>query len=499
MSHPLLLVELELLLLALVLVRIHPGLVERVRRWFDNGPALPWYAIAGIALAAHLVAWPVLRPALPGLPEEFSNLLAADTLSQGRLSNPPHPLRTHFEAPFVSQSPTYGSTLPPGDGFLFALGQLAGNPVAGAWIGTALFCGALCWALAGWMPASCATAASLLAILRLGVFSPWANTFQGGALAALAGCLLWGAAGRLRERARPSDCIVMVAGLAVLMLTRPYEAIWLGAAAIAVVALSKRLTIGILAPVTFCFPAGLMLAFFKGWLPPAEANAGALEKLGTFWMLLVGPALTIPLAVFAFASSRGRFAYGLPGLGAALVFAGVMISPGPGSPAAWAPLTASLFVALLDGCRLLLEQRPRLAVACLLASAAVVPARAAVWLGWLEFETFPPGKAVPWHAAELHPLRRRAGVIRELRRVGGNHVVLVRYNQGHPNWEEYVYNGANIDAGDIIWARELPDPLANVSLVQAYAGRRIWLWRVDESDVIEPHPLGSFQGQPPQR
>ncbi len=499
MSHPPLLIEFELLLLALVLVRIHPALVERVRRWFDKGPALPWYSIAGIALAAHLLAWPVLRPAMPGLPEEFSNLLAADTLAQGRLSNPPHPLQAHFEAPFVSHSPTYGSALPPGDGFVFALGQAAGNPILGAWMATALFCGALHWALAGWMPAPCATAAALLAILRFGIFSPWANTFQGGALAALAGCLLWGAAGRLREHARPFDTAVMVAGLVLLMVTRPYEAIWLGAAAVSVVAFSKRPTISILAPVTLPFSLGLMLASFKGWLPPEEANAGALEKVGTFWMLLVGPALTIPLVIYVLASSRGRFAFGLPGLGAALVFAGVLISPGPGSPAAWAPLTASLFLVLMEGCRLLLEQRPRIAVACLLASAAVVPARAAVWLGWLEIEAFPPGKAVPWYAAELHPLRRRAGVLRELRKLGGNHVVLVRYNQGHPPWEEYVYNGANVDAGDVIWARELPDPLANVSLVQAYTGRRIWLWRVDESDVVEPYPRGGFSAMPPRR
>lgn len=69
--------------------------------------------------------------------------------------------------------------------------------------------------------------------------------------------------------------------------------------------------------------------------------------------------------------------------------------------------------------------------------------------------------------------------------------MLVRYTPRHPAWEEYVYNGANIDAADVIWARELPDPMANVSLIQAYRGRRIWLWRVDESDVIEPHPLSA--------
>lgn len=151
---------------------------------------------------------------------------------------------------------------------------MTGSPIGGVWIATGLFCGQPCLVLAGWMPSSWATAGALLAILRLGIFSSWANTFQGGALAALAGCLIWGAAGRLRERPRTSTTAVLVTGLLSLTVTRPYETIWLGAASLAVFALSKQLTIGLLAPVTFTFSCSMALAFGAGWLhrrSPASA------------------------------------------------------------------------------------------------------------------------------------------------------------------------------------------------------------------------------------
>ena len=66
---------------------------------------------------------------------------------------------------------------------------------------------------------------------------------------------------------------------------------------------------------------------------------------------------------------------------------------------------------------------------------------------------------------------------------------MVRYGANHSPFQEYVYNDADIDNSDIVWARELPDPRMNLDLVRYFRERSIWLFRPDESPKIEPYPL----------
>ena len=49
----------------------------------------------------------------------------------------------------------------------------------------------------------------------------------------------------------------------------------------------------------------------------------------------------------------------------------------------------------------------------------------------------------------------RANIERDLGRSGGEHIILVRYAEKHNPHHEWVYNAAEIDAADVIWARSL--------------------------------------------
>jgi hypothetical protein len=128
-------------------------------------------------------------------PDDFSFLLAADTFAHGRLTNPTPAMWTHFESFHITMQPTYMSMYFPGQGLLLAAGKLLfGNPWFAVLMCSALMCAAICWMLQAWLPPGWALLGGILAMLRLGLFSYWVNTYTGGALiTALGGALVLGA------------------------------------------------------------------------------------------------------------------------------------------------------------------------------------------------------------------------------------------------------------------------------------------------------------------
>lgn len=187
-------------------------------------------AIPGLAvLLLRLAMLPLLPIPLPFLPDDFSFLLAGDTFASGRLTNPTPAMWIHFETIHITMVPTYISMYFPAQGLFIAFGKLyLGHPWFGVLLSSALMCSSFCWMLQAWLPAGWAFLGAMLAVLRLGLFSYWINTYSGGgAIAALGGALVLGALPRYVRHTRQRDGILLALGVALLATSRPYEGLLL--------------------------------------------------------------------------------------------------------------------------------------------------------------------------------------------------------------------------------------------------------------------------------
>ena len=225
-------------------------------------------------LAAGLLPVALRLCLLPGMPpraavhDEFSYLLAGDTFAHGRMSNPAHPLWTHFESFHILQQPSYASMEPPMQGLLLAIPRLFGAPPwAGVVLGVGLMCAALCWMLQGWFPPGWALFGAVLAGLRWGVSGYWMNSYWGGAAAALGGALVLGALPRIQRSGRLADAFWLAAGMAVLANSRPFEGalLCLPVAAVLVVWFWRKKPLRLLAAVAFVLAAAACLMAYYNW------------------------------------------------------------------------------------------------------------------------------------------------------------------------------------------------------------------------------------------
>lgn len=201
--------------------------------------------------------------------DDFSYLLLGDTLSHGRLANPAHPLQQFFETIFVLSQPSYSSIYPLGQGIALAFGQVVlRNPWLGVLLSVSLLPALCYWMLRAWTTPLWALLGGLLAVIEFGPLSPWMNSYWGGALSGVAGCLVFGALPRLRTRATPGGAALLGGGIGLEILTRPFEAVLL---------------------------VGSVLLFFSPLLPGLRAASGrrSLAKCSAVALACLTPALLL--------------------------------------------------------------------------------------------------------------------------------------------------------------------------------------------------------------
>jgi len=256
-------IELCLTLVGVAIAFIHPHIAERgfarlegqmgilARRRF-----LSICLVGLLSLGLRLALLPVLPIPQPGVQDEFSHLLLADTLVHGRLANPTHPMWVHFETFHENWRPTYTSMYFPGQALFLALGQVIfGHPFWGVWLSAGLMCAAICWALQEWISPEWALLGGFLVVLRIGTLSYWANGYWGGAVPATGGALVLGALPRIRRENSLQNAALFGLGTALLLTTRPYESIF------------------------FLLPFAVVVA---GWLLRAEIGTVASRIIKTF-------------------------------------------------------------------------------------------------------------------------------------------------------------------------------------------------------------------------
>jgi hypothetical protein len=75
------------------------------------------------------------------------------------------------------------------------------------------------------------------------------------------------------------------------------------------------------------------------------------------------------------------------------------------------------------------------------------------------------------------------------------HVILVRYTGSQSPHEEWVYNGADIDSQDVIWAHDL-GAVENARLLEYYKSRKVWMFQPDVNPT-RLDPYGVPNGEQP--
>jgi hypothetical protein len=356
------------------------------------------------------------------------------------------------------------------------------------------------------------------------------NSYWGGALPAAAGCLVFGALPSLRRGGGLRDAALLGAGLAIHLLTRPYESVFLVLCVIPYLLPAWRsVTKPLLATALVVLPAiGLTLLQNKqvtgSWttLPYAlsqyqygvpaaltfQANPAPHRELTReqeldYKMQLSfrgerGETLGSYLLRLAYRIRYYRFFF-MPPLYLALPFFFVALR----EPRFIWVMVCPLIVALGVNFFPAFQYHYMAGVTCLFVLVSVIglqqlsrfsalAARIILLLCIAQF-ALEYGLHVfsndSWSLALRNP-ERRVFIGNQLARAPGKQLVFVRYWPRHIFQDEWVYNAADIDGARVVWARDL-GAAENEKLRRYYPERTVWVLEPD----ARPPRLTAYAGR----
>jgi hypothetical protein len=383
--------------------------------------------------------------------------------------------------------------------------------------------------LGGWMPGRWALAGGALALVHH-LTLLWSQSYWGGLVAVLGGALTVGAFRRIVRRPRARHAVALGVGLGILANSRPFE--------------------GLVLSLPFLVALGIWLARTRGLRSPAAGRRVLLPLAGVlavaasgmlyFNFRVTGDALTTPYFVYERTyASTPPFVFQEPfrpapsgepthvpdrtltGLGArireraeeqARVFAGsLLVVAGavvllPLERSRWqhlAVLSLAVFVAGLGLPTWLWSHyaAPAAGLALLLIVQALRrvaawspgelrlgrPVAQALWLFMVAALAFWSWDTTrPWRDPAPTSGPSRATLLASLGQRDGKHLVIVRRGTPDDPVAPWVYNGADIDAAPVVWARELDDE-ANAGLIDYFKDRRVWLLEAGRAG-LRPYP-----------
>jgi 4-amino-4-deoxy-L-arabinose transferase-like glycosyltransferase len=382
--------------------------------------------------------------------------------------------------------------------------------------------------LRAWVTPVWALLGGLLAAIEFGPLTSWINSYWGGFVSAIAGCLVFGSLPRLKQSPQIRNAILLGAGIGLQILTRPFEALFLTIAAIVYLLLTPRMN----------------------WKAPAIASAvvmAAVALTGIHNRAVTGNWLTMPYM-------ESRYQYGVP---ATLTFQPNAVPHramtaeqdldyraqaavhGPGTDSigeycsrllyrfrflrffflpplyfAFIPFILSLRerrYAWLSGTILLFVLGTNVypyfypqyvaALTCVFVLISLkglqrfngAPRRyvalscVAGFVFW--FGIYASGDKDLWNMNDLQSWyyinrgdpQGRESVEQKLAQTPGQHLVFVRYSAAH-RFSEWIHNKADIDGARTVWAND-QGPAENEKLVRYYPARKVWLLEPDAHPV----------------
>jgi hypothetical protein len=497
-------------------------------------------AITPIVLRISLL-WLAPIP-FPRAHDEFSYLLAADTFSHGRLTNPPHPiqLQLYLDTFHTIQQPTYMSMYPPAQGAVLALGEFLGHPWIGVLLSIGVMCGVVLWALQAWLPPRWALLGGILATFHIAISTYWINSYWGGAVAAIGGAFVFGSLPRILRSPRARDAVLLGLGTAILANSRPLEGL------------------------IFCLPVLIMLlvwiarhkgrsrqiAFRRAVLPFCGVMLVCICFIGYDNFRITGhPTLfphdlnihshyAVPLVAWdktvapvhfqnpQFEAFFNRWwpTHAWPGGQPNSIVHVVRAFGLDVLKFAWFYMYPELLIAVFAVPWILRDRRMMFPVAQLLlcfvgfllvawfmphyaaaltATTFVLIVQGLRHLRQWRFRQYFPGiglsRAAVISTLLLWPipskninsvhsvLEYRQRVVAQLTAMPGNDLIIVHYSADHDPNTEWVFNEADIDHAKIVWAREIPS-VSLEPLLNYFHDRRIWLLNADG----DPPKLSSY-------